>query len=142
MRTPSKKGEREFNPFKVLLVSDFPRVRMGLASLFAREARFAVVGECGTATEALAAVHERRFAIVVLDLSLRSDLGPDLVRDLRAADEQLRILVTSVHEDMLYAGMALHAGARAYVNKNIAPHEVLQALDELVAPLAGGITLT
>jgi DNA-binding NarL/FixJ family response regulator len=133
VRAPFRKGEREFLPFKVLLVSDFPLVRMGLASLLAGDPRFAVMGECGTAAEALAAVRERRLAIAVLDLSLRSELGLDLVRELRAADERLRILVTSVHEDMLYAGMALNAGAMAYVNKNIAPTEVLRALDEIVA---------
>jgi len=133
MAAPSKKGEREFRPFKILLVSDFPLMRMGLASLLASEPKFAVVGECGTANEALAVAGKHQADIVVLDLSLRTNLGLDLVRELKALDDKLRILVTSVHEDTLYAGMALSAGAMAYVNKNIAPHEVLNALHELVA---------
>jgi DNA-binding NarL/FixJ family response regulator len=133
MVAPSRKGERDFRPFKILLVSDFPLVRMGLVSLLTREPKFTVAGECSTAEEALEAVRRRPLDIVVLDLSLRTNLGLDLVRDLKATDKRLRILVTSVHEDTLYAGMALSAGAMAYVNKNIAPQEVLKALYELIA---------
>ncbi len=106
---------------------------MGVASLLANQSQFIVAGQCGTADESLEAVGQQRIDIVVLDLSLRSDLGLDLVRDLRSAHDSLRILVTSVHEDTLYASMALSAGAMAYVNKNIAPEEVLGALHELVA---------
>src|SRR5262249_34892769 len=75
----------------------------------------------------------RQIDIVVLDLSLRTNLGLELVRDLKEAEDKLRILITSVHEDTLYAGMALRAGAMAYVNKNIALQEVLKALHEVVA---------
>jgi DNA-binding NarL/FixJ family response regulator len=131
MIAPSKKGERDFRPLKVLLVSDFPLMRMGMVKLLAQTPGFEVAGECGSAEEALDAVRRRKLDIVVLDLSLRTSLGLELVRDLKAADGKLRILVTSVHEDTLYAGMALSAGAMAYVNKNIAPQEVLNALHEL-----------
>jgi len=133
MIAPARKGEREFRQQRVLLVSDFPLVRMGLTSLLSGEAEFDVVGECGSASEARAAVQTQPIDIVVLDLSLRSDIGLELVRDLRSINEVLRILVTSVHEDTLYAGMMLNAGAMAYVNKNIAPEEVVRALKEVVA---------
>jgi len=106
---------------------------MGLAGLLADQSHFVVAGQCGTAEEALEAVGCQRIAIVVLDLSLRSDLSLELVRDLKSADNSLSILVTSVHEDTLFAGMALSAGATAYVNKNIAPEEVLAALHEVAA---------
>jgi DNA-binding NarL/FixJ family response regulator len=117
----------------VLLVSDYPLVRMGLAALLAQQPQFAVAVECGTAREAREAVQSQPIDIVVLDLSLRSEIGLDLVRDLRSINEDLRILVTSVHEDTLYAGMTLNAGAMAYVNKNISPDEVVRALREVTA---------
>jgi DNA-binding NarL/FixJ family response regulator len=106
---------------------------MGLASLLANQSQFVVAGQCGTAEEALKIVGRQRIAIVVLDLSLRTELSLQLVRELKAADSSMSILVTSVHEDALFAGMALSAGAKAYVNKNIAPEEVLAALHEIVA---------
>ena len=127
-----KKGERDVHAFKVLLISDFPLMRMGFASLLAKDPGFAVAAECGNAEEALAIVRHRQMDIVVLDLSPRANLGLELVRDLKAADHRLKILVTSVHEDTLYAGMALSAGAMAYVNKNIAPQEVIGAMNEIV----------
>jgi DNA-binding NarL/FixJ family response regulator len=133
MVSPPFRRERDFHPAKVLLVSDFPLVRMGLASLLANQSPFVVAGQCGTAEEALEAVVRQPINIVVLDLSLRTNLSLQLVRDLKAADSSLSILVTSVHEDTLFAGMALNAGAKAYVNKNIAPEEVLAALHEVVA---------
>lgn len=133
MVAPYRQGEREFPRQKVLVVSDFPLVRMGIAALLTREAQFELAGECGSASEALAAVQSLSIDIVVLDLSLRSDIGLDLVRDLKAANDDVRILVTSVHEDTLYAGMTLSAGAMAYVNKNVAPDEVLRALAEVTA---------
>jgi DNA-binding NarL/FixJ family response regulator len=133
MVTPFRKGGKDPRPLKILLVSDFPLMRIGLASLLVKESGYAVAAECGTAEEAISIVRRSHLDIVVLDLSLRTNLGLDLVRELKAADGNLKILVTSVHEDTLYAGMALSAGAMAYVNRNIAPQEVLSALQEIVA---------
>src|SRR5262245_10195895 len=99
MVAPSRKGERELRRLQILLVVGVRRVRRGLGTVLTREPKCTVAGECSTADEALEAVRQRQPDIVVLDLSLRTNLGLELVRDLKAADKRLRILVTSVHED-------------------------------------------
>src|SRR5262245_59510026 len=132
MVATARKGERDVRQQRVLLVSDFSLVRMGLSALLAGVPPFEVAAECGSAGEARTAVQTEQIDIVVLDLSLRSEIGLDLVRELRSINENLRILVTSAHEDTLYAGMALNAGAMAYVNKNIATEEVLRELREVL----------
>ncbi len=76
---------------------------------------------CATATsvpEALAAVERERPDLVVTDLTMAGRGGLDLIKDLLALHPELRILVCSMHDEMLYAERALRAGAKGYVMKD------------------------
>lgn len=117
----------------VLIVSEMPLVRMGLAHLLQSQQRYAVCGQCETADEARKLVRELRPDFLILDLSLRANLGLNLVEELKQELPSVQILVTSTHEDSLFAGMALRAGATGFVNKNVSPAEVLQGLRQLDA---------
>jgi DNA-binding NarL/FixJ family response regulator len=76
---------------------------------------------CATATsvpEALASVERARPDLVVTDLTMAGRGGIDLIKDLLALHPGLRILVCSMHDEMLYAERALRAGAKGYVMKD------------------------
>ena len=122
----------------VLVVDDHPIVRQGVHLLIAGEERFNVCGEASSWAEAIEATATHRPDAVILDISLGKRIGLDLVRELLALCPQLRVLVLSMHDEIIYAERSLRAGAHGYVMKSDATHKVLTALDHI---LAGGIFL-
>ncbi|MCC7200218.1 MAG: response regulator transcription factor [Gammaproteobacteria bacterium] len=117
----------------LLLVDDHPVVREGLNFLLAGQPDFLVVGEAGDAPAALEAVARLHPQVVVLDLTLDGEEAIALIADLRRNHPQARILVLSMHDEMLYAERLLALGVSGYVMKQEAPGEFLRALRRVAA---------
>ena len=118
---------------RILLVDDHALVRYGLASLFGNEPDLEVCGEAADPPTALALAKDLRPDLAVIDLSLQNGHGLDLIRDLRARDERVKLLVVSMHDEALYAERAVRAGAQGYVNKAEAPEKVVEAARTVLA---------
>lgn len=112
----------------VFLVDDHAFVREGLALAINGQPDLVVAGEAATAREALQAILGNKPAVVVVDLSLREGAGLELIKDIRAHDLRLPILVLSMHEETVYARRALCAGAQGYVMKTLPLEQILEAL--------------
>jgi DNA-binding NarL/FixJ family response regulator len=110
------------------LVDDHPVVREGMAQRVNREPDLAVCGEAQMVEHALHSIVELRPDIVVLDLSLPDGHGLELIKDLKAIDAGLRVLVFTMHEESLFAERALRAGARGYVMKQEPPERLLDGI--------------
>jgi DNA-binding NarL/FixJ family response regulator len=123
----------------VLVVDDHPIVRQGVHRLIAGEERFDVCGEASSWGDAIEATATHLPDAVILDISLGKRIGLDLIRELLALHPRLRVLVLSMHDEVIYAERSLRAGAHGYVMKSDATHKVLTALDHI---LAGGIFLS
>ena len=115
-------------PIKVLIVDDHALVREGLRALLDRHDDLEVCGEAGSAAEALALARDNLPDVAVVDLSLREGSGMELIGDLRARSENIRILVSSMHDEKLYAERALEAGAMGYVHKQQGSRVVVDAI--------------
>ena len=116
----------------VLIVDDHPITRNGLAQLLDSEPDLIVTGQADDAAQALAALHQHPFDLVILDISLRGVSGIDLLKDLRIHWPKLPVLVFSMHDETLYAERALRAGARGYVMKQEPPAQVVAAIHRLL----------
>lgn len=123
--------ERRARKCRVVLVDDHPVVRAGLASLIEAENDLEVCGEAADLDEALAVVEREQPDLVVVDLSLRSSSGLDLIR--RLAERETKTLVASMHDEATYAERALAAGALGYVHKGEATREIVQAIRRVMA---------
>ena len=130
---------RKPQPRRILLVDDHPIVRQGLAQLINQEKDLEVCGEAVDRAEALAAIKQQPPSLAVVDLSLRSSDGLDLIKDIREQAPGLPVLVLSMHDESVYAERALRAGARGYIMKQEALEKVLQAIHRI---LAGDIYLS
>ena len=106
--------------------------------MIAGEERFEVCGEASSWAEAIESTATHRPDAVILDISLGKRIGLDLIRELLALCPRLRVLVLSMHDEIISAERSLRAGAHGYVMKSDATHKVLTALDHI---LAGGIFL-
>jgi DNA-binding NarL/FixJ family response regulator len=115
-------------PIQVMIVDDHALVREGLRSVIARQADMVVCGEAEDAASALRAMSVCRPDVAVVDLTLRSGSGLALIADLKSRAESLRILVSSMHDESLFAERALQAGAMGYVHKQEGSQRVVEAI--------------
>lgn len=117
----------------ILLVDDHAIVRTGLRRILEDEFRGVVVGEAGDAGEAVARLAGAAWDVVVLDISLPGRSGLDLLPELRATWPAVRVIVLSSFGDQQFAVRALRDGAAAFLTKERAAHELLDAVRTVVA---------
>ncbi len=124
---------------RILVVDDHPLMREGVAQWIGRAPDLEVCGEAESAGQALSLAEKLKPDLVVTDISLAGRNGLELIKDLGAVQPELPILVLSMHEESLYAGRALRAGARGYVMKRAGGDRVIEAIREV---LQGRIALS
>lgn len=119
---------RHAGPRRVLIVDDHPIVRQGLRRMIDPEPDLTVCGEAQTEREARSAIRELLPDIAIVDISLAQGDGLELVRDIHAQLPDLPILVLSMHDETIYAGRLLAAGASGYIMKQAASDQLLVAV--------------
>lgn len=129
----------ESQPIRILLVDDHPLVREGLRSRLQAEPRYLVVGEAGSAEEAMVMLVSTQPAVVLLDVGLKGSNGIQLAQTMLERQPELRVLMYSMYDNPEYVQRALQAGARGYVLKDAPASEIVAAID---AVAAGGTFLS
>ena len=113
---------------RILIVDDHAIVRLGLRQLIAAEADLAICGEAETAEQALDMARTANPELAIVDLSLGTMPGLELVRQLQDALPEMPVLVLSMHDEALFAERALKAGARGYIMKKGAVDGLIHAI--------------
>ena len=117
---------------KILIVDDHPMVRQGLVRLVKNEDDLEICGQADDAPEALKAISATKPDVVVLDISLKSSSGIELMKSIKAQYPKLAVLVLSMHNEVLYAERALRAGAMGYIMKDEASEKLLAAIRQVL----------
>ena len=114
---------------RILLVDDHEVVRLGLKSLLERHPQFDIVGEAGSAREALELVENTRPDVVVMDIRLPGTSGIEACEEIttRFPDTRVLMLTSYAEDEMLFS--AIRAGAAGYVLKQIGGDELVHALE-------------
>lgn len=114
---------------RVLIVEDHPLFRERLVELIANEPDTQVCGEVDNIQRALEILRLRPAPdVVLLDISLRTGNGLELIKQMRSEKIETPVLILSMHDESLYAERSLRAGASGYVNKSAASAGILSAL--------------
>jgi len=113
---------------RLLLVDDHAVVRSGLRMLLDNEPDVEIVGEGGTAREALDGVTRLKPDIVLMDIGLPDKSGIDAAREIKRLRPETSVVALTIHEDEEYFFKMLEAGASGYVPKRAAPDELLTAI--------------
>lgn len=103
-------------------------IREGMGRLIDDEPGLRFCGGAGSAEQALSDFAGCQPDIVITDLTLPGRSGLDLIKDLRALDPHLPVLVFSMHDETVYAERALRAGARGYLMKEAGSEKMLEAI--------------
>jgi DNA-binding NarL/FixJ family response regulator len=112
----------------VILVEDHPMFREQLAQLIAKEPDMAVLGEADNIHDALELIERTKPDVAVVDLTLKGPSGLELIKNLKAKELEVPVLVLSMHDETLYAERVLKAGGRGYITKNEVSKEVMVAI--------------
>jgi DNA-binding NarL/FixJ family response regulator len=124
---------------KVVIVDDHPIVRRGLAELIAAEPDLEVCGEASDLADALQVIENAGPDAAIIDISLTSGHGLELIEQVKAKHLPVKMLVSSMHDEMLFAERSLRAGAMGYIPKQESTEKLLEALRQV---LRGEIYLT
>jgi DNA-binding NarL/FixJ family response regulator len=117
---------------KVLIVDDHPAVRQALGILIGQEADLELCGEAADLSDALRLVADKQPDVAVIDISLKTGCGIDLIQRIKDRNNAVRMLVWSTHSESLYAERALRAGALGYVNKDQATDKIVEGIKRVL----------
>lgn len=106
--------------------------RERLGQLIDKADDMVVAGEADNIRDGLHLIQRIKPSIAIVDISLKGSNGLELLKDLRAAQIDLPVLVLSMHDESLYAERALRAGARGYITKNEASAKVMAAIRQVL----------
>ena len=119
---------------RIVIVDDHAIVRRGLRALLSEYGEFEVVGEADGHESAVLVLAESAPppTVVVIDLSLRSGHGLDLIKYVAAQLPTVRILAISMFDEGLYAERCLRAGAHGFLSKAEPVDSIVGALRAVV----------
>jgi len=112
----------------LFLVDDHEVVRTGLRMLLSNEADVQIVGEAGTAKDALEGVGKVNPDVVLMDIGLPDMSGIEATQKIKSLYPNVAVVALTIHEDEEYFFRMLDAGASGYVPKRAAPEELLTAI--------------
>ena len=116
-------------PIRIVLVDDHEIVRAGLRRLLEDEPAWTVEAEAGDVDHALRAVLRHQPDLLVLDLNLAGVSSLGFIPDFLDRSPSTRIVVLTMESDPAYAQEAMRAGASAFVLKDAAEEELVDAIE-------------
>jgi len=122
---------------RVFLLDDHEIVRRGLADLIGLQGDMEVVGEAGTAEEALRRIPAAQPDVAVLDVRLPDGSGVEVCREVRSSQPAVSCLMLTSYADDEALFNAIMAGASGYVLKEIRGNDLIEAIRQV----AGGNSL-
>jgi DNA-binding NarL/FixJ family response regulator len=118
---------------QILVIDDHELVRLGIADLIRRQPGWDVCGEAADALTALRLARQHSPNLAIVDLRLQGGDGLELVKQLTACCPGLRILVSSMQDERLYAERTLRAGARGFISKQEPASQMIAAIKHVLA---------
>jgi DNA-binding NarL/FixJ family response regulator len=120
-------------PARIMVVDDHPLVRVGMVQLISEESDLEVCAETHGVMEALRLVEKDQPDLIVVDLSLSDGSGLDLIAQVKSQYKNIKMLVSSMHDESLFAERVLRAGAHGFVSKQEAPDQVVHAIRRILS---------
>jgi two-component system response regulator DevR len=126
-------GEYKSYVIRVFLLDDHEVVRRGIADLLTADGGIEVVGDTGSAVEAVHRIPALRPDVAILDARLPDGNGIDVCRDVRAVDPHIQGLILTSYEDDEALFAAIMAGAAGYVRTPIRGTDHVDAVTRVAA---------
>ena len=116
---------------RILTVDDHAVVRNGIKKIYEHKPGTATFGEASNGQEAIRLVREQSWDVVVMDITLGDRSGIEVMKELKAIQPKLPVLILSMHSEAQFARRAFKAGAAGYITKDSLPEELAGAIDRV-----------
>jgi DNA-binding NarL/FixJ family response regulator len=116
------------NALTLIIADDHPLFRTGLREVIVADPDVQIVGEAGDGEAALALIHERSPLIAILDIDMPKMSGLDVARRLQKEESETNLIFLTMYKEEDLFNEAMDVGARAYVLKDSAVNDILNAL--------------
>ncbi|MDX2047063.1 MAG: response regulator transcription factor [Chitinophagaceae bacterium] len=118
---------------RVLIADDHAIFRKGLKQLLQEEYPFAEIDEAGDAEELVNKSIKEKWDVIITDLSMPGRSGLDALQHIKQALPDVPVLILSMYPEDQYAIRILKAGAAGYLNKDAAQHDLIKAVQKVMA---------
>ena len=118
---------------RILIADDHTLVREGLKQILQIAPDFQVGGEASNGLEVIAAIREKEWDVLLLDMSMPGRNGIELIKQIKEEKPHLPVLVLTMHAEQQYAVRAFKAGAAGYLTKESAAAELVSAVRKVAA---------
>ena len=115
----------------VILIDDHAVVREGYRRLLERDSYIKVVAEGETGNEGYRLICDHLPDVVVMDITLPGMSGIEVTRRVLTRVPEQKILIFSMHEEIIFVNRAFQAGAKGYVTKSAAPEVLIDAVRQV-----------
>lgn len=122
-----------FVQIKIILADDHPIVRQGLRQIIESSPDLIVAAECGDGETALCAIETHQPDVAILDVDMPRANGLEVLRRLRERRAAAKTILLTVHDEPEFFNEALRLGAAAYVLKDCAIDEIVNAVRAVAA---------
>jgi DNA-binding NarL/FixJ family response regulator len=113
---------------RIMIVDDHPMTRDGLTNLINKQTDLKVCCEAAEPSEALQKIAKGKPNLILTDITMPGRGGIEFIKDVVVLFPGIPILVVSMHDELIYAERALHAGARGYIMKEEGGEKMLEAI--------------
>jgi len=121
---PEQASER----LRVLVVDDHPAIRDAIIGSIESHLDMSIAETAGSSREALDRIESAAPDVAVIDITLAGDDGLDLIRTLGSSHPNVKTVVYSTHDEVIYAERAIRAGALGYVMKSEPTKDLIAAI--------------
>jgi len=119
---------------RVLIIDDHSVVIDGVQSILSREGDMELAATAATADEALKVLNAGGIDLAIADITLKGHIsGIDLTKAIRDRFPEVKVLVMSMHDDLVYGERAIKAGAGGYLMKEVASLQLVTAIRTIMA---------
>jgi two-component system invasion response regulator UvrY len=116
----------------ILIVDDHVVLRKGLLQILLSEFPDASIVEAGNSGEAFKEIRKQNWDLILLDISMPGQSGIDILKQIRAEENKVPVLMLSMHPESQYAVRALKSGASGFLNKQSATDELINAVKRIL----------
>lgn len=118
---------------RILIVEDHEIFRLGIKELIDHEHDLTVCGEAEDVDTARNMIRRLHPDLVIIDITLKKSNGMDLIKEISIHHRGTKMLVLSMHDELLYAERSIQAGAQGYIMKQETSRSIVKAIRHILA---------
>ncbi|MCD8554160.1 response regulator transcription factor [Seleniivibrio sp.] len=112
----------------IFLLDDHAVLLEGLTILINKEPDMEVCGTASDGPSAMSKLFSLKPDIIIVDLTLENSNGLDFIKCLKARYDDVRVLVLTMHDELVFAERCIRAGASGYIMKSESPSAIIDAM--------------